>query len=658
MRVQMFFRGLNNFWLGLFSLLLLGTHSLAQDIPLPPIEIGPDTVIRLLDLDAKYWQILDDPDGKLAYEDVMDPLISIRFHKNEKGSSAFEDIFPAYWMRYNIKNSLDREVTIYYPITAAAFYSKLYVIRKGYKAEELENGFFTPRSRAGKLKFSGLLPLRISPGEVVTIYNRISNRSLARSFWAAPPVSPSFSLSTNLTPELNQSLESQYSLAVHDSILFGILLFASILNMIFFLIGRARIHLYFSIYMVLLGIGRMPDELYAVFLRETPAISVALVVTVWGLTSLFMTIFIRSLLLTKLHFPRWDKVLAVLSWATVFFYFAPNLIAFFLHSLEAGHPEFESRLFIIAQSALLIANLVAFFMAIAHMGKPKNVLILAVTVALLIWAAGWLMAMYPFFFQSLKYPGFVYRVGERWDFIETICLTWMALFFCGILFQQFRQMQKQVTNLETQVLRTQMNPHFIFNSLNSINLFILQNNRDEASSYLGKFAKLVRKILENSKETLIDLESELESVRLYLSLESARFGDRFEYDIIISDDIDMENVKVPPLIIQPFLENSIWHGLTLKEGRGRVELRVERQGAFLIFRIIDNGVGRRKDSAKNGKPGIKHEPMGLKITSQRILRMFRNKPEPEEVISILDLENDEGKPSGTEVSLKIPLVYD
>ena len=123
------------------------------------------------------------------------------------------------------------------------------------------------------------------------------------------------------------------------------------------------------------------------------------------------------------------------------------------------------------------------------------------------------------------------------------------------------EFKHRTTELEMQALRAQMNPHFIFNSLNSINMFILENNKLQASEYLSKFSRLIRLILQNSQEAFIPLESELEALQLYLELESLRFENKFEYKIAVDDDVDTTVLKVPPLIIQPYAENAIWHGL-------------------------------------------------------------------------------------------------
>ncbi|MDR6944247.1 sensor histidine kinase [Mucilaginibacter pocheonensis] len=154
--------------------------------------------------------------------------------------------------------------------------------------------------------------------------------------------------------------------------------------------------------------------------------------------------------------------------------------------------------------------------------------------------------------------------------------------------------KKQLTDLEMMVLRTQMNPHFIFNSLNSINRFILRNNKSQASGYLTKFSRLVRMILQNSQNKLITLEEELESLELYLSLEALRFDDHFSYRIVIQQELDVALLKVPPLIIQPYAENSVWHGLMHSEEKGRLDIGVFREANFLYISINDNGVGREK----------------------------------------------------------------
>lgn len=223
--------------------------------------------------------------------------------------------------------------------------------------------------------------------------------------------------------------------------------------------------------------------------------------------------------------------------------------------------------------------------------------------------------------------------------------------------KKLAELQQQKTELEMQALRAQMNPHFIFNSLNSINNFILENDRLMASEYLNKFSKLVRLILQNSQASLISLESELEALKLYLELEALRFNYHFAYRITVPKELDIEVLKVPPLIIQPYAENAIWHGLMQKENKGQLDIEISQENDHLFFKIADDGIGRKAATAAASKSATRHKSMGLKITADRItmLQSLNGKESP---VTIIDLENPDGSGAGTEVLIKIPVMYD
>jgi tetratricopeptide (TPR) repeat protein len=217
-------------------------------------------------------------------------------------------------------------------------------------------------------------------------------------------------------------------------------------------------------------------------------------------------------------------------------------------------------------------------------------------------------------------------------------------------------LQQKATELEMQALRAQMNPHFIFNSLNAINRFILQNNKAQASEYLTKFSRLIRLILQSSQAPLIPLDNELEALQLYLDLEAVRFDHHFEFNIRVAPDLDVEALQVPPLIIQPYAENAIWHGLMHKEDKGILEIDLFEQNDFLICKITDNGIGREKALELKGKSSTQNKSMGMKITAGRITLLHQGK-DIDEPIKIIDLVLPDGTSAGTEVILKIPVVY-
>ncbi|MEO8862379.1 MAG: histidine kinase [Ginsengibacter sp.] len=221
-------------------------------------------------------------------------------------------------------------------------------------------------------------------------------------------------------------------------------------------------------------------------------------------------------------------------------------------------------------------------------------------------------------------------------------------------------LKQNATELEMQALRAQMNPHFIFNALSAINLFILENNRLQASEYLAKFSRLVRLILQNSQEAFIPLDCELEALQLYLELEILRFENKFSYKIITDDLIDTTIIKVPPLIIQPYVENAIWHGLMhlpdLQPGKkesGHLEIELYADDGILFCKIKDNGVGRKKAAELKSKSALTYKSMGMTITADRIA-MLQQQNQSGTHIVINDLVLADGSIDGTEVIIKIP----
>jgi ligand-binding sensor domain-containing protein len=223
--------------------------------------------------------------------------------------------------------------------------------------------------------------------------------------------------------------------------------------------------------------------------------------------------------------------------------------------------------------------------------------------------------------------------------------------------KQLAEFKQKTTELEMQALRAQMNPHFIFNSLNSITVFIMENDKAKAAQYLTKFSRLVRLILQNSLSPLISLENELEALRLYLELEALRFNHHFEYTLDAAEDLNISILKVPPLIIQPYVENAIWHGLMQKEEKGKLQIKLFRHENVLCCRIIDDGIGRKRAAELKSKSAATHKSLGMRITADRIEMLQHNNP-VQAFINITDIILPDGTAAGTEVLLKIPLLYD
>ncbi len=239
-----------------------------------------------------------------------------------------------------------------------------------------------------------------------------------------------------------------------------------------------------------------------------------------------------------------------------------------------------------------------------------------------------------------------------------ICFFIGAHFFNVYLVRQEKEkgeLKKKIKDNENKMLRSQMNPHFLFNSLNSINSFIIQNKADEAEKYLTAFSKLMRNILDNSRKETISLKQELETVKLYLDLEAVRLENKFDYGISITNEVDVDYVQIPPLILQPFLENAIWHGINYKQGDGFINIDVEcdnENKSVLIIKIKDDGVGRKTASKRRSKE-YAHKSYGIDITKERLeIQGAYNS------LEITDLYNEFQEPSGTLVTLKIHIKND
>jgi sensor histidine kinase YesM len=214
------------------------------------------------------------------------------------------------------------------------------------------------------------------------------------------------------------------------------------------------------------------------------------------------------------------------------------------------------------------------------------------------------------------------------------------------------ELQLKASELEMQALRAQMNPHFIFNCLSSINRFILKSETEAASDYLTKFSRLIRMVLTNSNKPFISLEDELDMLRLYLDMERLRFKDSFDYSIRFTNSIEGSNVFVPPLLLQPFVENAIWHGLMHKEGQGHIEIELSADKRILTCIISDNGIGRSKASMFKSKSAEKQKSVGLRITTERLALLNKNTDE-KTFFNVEDVNDAEGNVAGTRVILKM-----
>lgn len=250
---------------------------------------------------------------------------------------------------------------------------------------------------------------------------------------------------------------------------------------------------------------------------------------------------------------------------------------------------------------------------------------------------------------------------QRWWFIATYAVLGLVISYLlwRLREKKMRERENQrnrikmlIAQSKLSAIQARMNPHFIFNAINSIQLYIMKNEAGAAQAYLTKFAKLVRLVLRQSGEKIISLAEEIETLRLYVELEKMRFKDAFEFFIAIDPEINPQLINVPTMFIQPYVENAIWHGLTNLSGerKGKLEITIYALGNELTITVTDNGIGRKKAAELRSEKS--YASAGMMLTEQRLATMKDIFPGSEFLVKITDLEQ------GTRVSLTISIDLD
>jgi sensor histidine kinase YesM len=645
--------------------LLLGVSfvkTTAQNKLPPAYEIKTDTTAAaIIKLDDAYWQMLEDKEGKLTIDQVSNSSLANKFHYNTTKTNEIDHSIRTYWFRYRFQNDRTHEVKIAIPTNAT--HADFYTPDSNGKWDHQLTGVGVPWSKLKGLKRITAVIYTIPAGSTLMVYERYHFRF---AYGEPRILEINFGFADRVIREYYDDSDSN----ILYSFLLGFLLLAALFNLYFFLIIRERVYLFFSLALFGKSLDIVIFQIGGVFLPEHPTLNRYLLQTVAIYLQFFFRIhFVRYFLETFKHEPRWDRFLVSLSiLAILYFSLLPmEIIPYGYIYLGIGVVNF----FI----------LITFILSLRSGNKSTRWTIAAILPAVLILTTPLIYYLFSALekYTGIPIPGFVVWSDNWINLLAEICLIWLLIFFSWSLFQRYHQLQKQIAEekfakerlakekdiersqlmaqrveLEMQALRSQMNPHFIFNSLNSIDLFILQNDKAKASKYLTKFSRLIRMILNSSASTTVSLAEDLEALQLYLELERLRCEQKFNFEIKYDPDIDADFIQVPPMLLQPFAENAIWHGLMNKKEEGHLCINIDQEDSTLICTITDDGIGRKKAAELEDKSG-KHRSMGMKITESRIAMMQKINGENKSV-EIRDLVDSEGNAAGTEVVLRIPVV--
>lgn len=405
----------------------------------------------------------------------------------------------------------------------------------------------------------------------------------------------------------------------------------------FYFIYNDRLFIYYSLYLLalILYIGARAEFIQETFRNAMPHAIHIYNDVMQVFVNIFYLKFAQSVLNAKTDFPKLNIAIryAIALLCTIVIL---QLFILITNPFSAAEPyiiDFQ-RYFMIAFS------LVSYVHILRHY---KRKVVLFLVGGSLFYLTGALLAL---FLWDIKYM----MLGTA---IEVFIFSLILGYRTKLIEQEKKSIETEMTQVKLTALKSQMNPHFIFNSLNSIRAYVISNETKKASDYLNKFARLIRLILHYSSKDTISLKEELETLKLYIELEQMRYRDDFGFDLKIAPGVETEKLLVPPLILQPYVENAIGHGLAPKTGVKKLLVEIAKSGNHISFTIRDNGVGRSFSKKISKLKDSKHKSVAMELTRKRINLAGEHKA-GDENIEIIDIV-ETGQPLGTEVRFKLPV---
>ena len=425
----------------------------------------------------------------------------------------------------------------------------------------------------------------------------------------------------------------------------GALLILALYHFVIYINNRQKQYLYYSIYLVCFFIYFLAD-IYSPRLK----IYLYLNFSIQFLGYAAYLGFVRSLTKSKKYVPEWDRFLVIernllLAAAIVFLG-----VQFF-----SGYAA-QEKLWAVVVSIISVFGLLTYIVLNTIPGRHVTYLIIG-SLAYLILANISFLGPYSlgneYFLERGVQPMFFTYVGA---IIETTMFAVIIGYESKVSIQKNKEAEallaiktKEMSDLKMTALQSQMDPHFLYNSLNSINNFVLQNDIEKASDYITKFSRLIREILTNSSNLTIPLSKELGVLGLYVKLEQMRMVGGFDYVVSVDDTLNLESINVPPLFMQPFIENAIWHGFANKKDYKRITINIFDEDDKVRCEIIDNGIGIKESKKEKGTFKRTRKSFGLKASENRIKLLHEN----ERVYVIIEDMTDDVT-TGTKVTLKFP----
>ncbi|HET7003177.1 MAG TPA: ATP-binding protein [Puia sp.] len=413
----------------------------------PAYDIINDTAIHT-EIPAGNWKMLKDKGGKLTLQQVIQSPVADEFRFNQSKDNQFDYRIHTYWFCYRLKNAMNHDVEIGFGVDNIEFNESdfaTYYLHQNGKWSRYENGIYAPRRKINGLTLNNYIRVVIKPEGELIVYKRVYN-SYVYPF-SASTYSIGFSKPKEVLEQNYVQDETLYIDAVHDSILFGILLFACVFNFFFYLIVKERVYVWFALYVFILGIGRMFGEIYFVFLRGFPFVLEWIYTIVYSSTLFPLVYFIRSLLNTPILVPRWDRFLNRFNYAALILAFLSSLAPVLFPFINGQ--DFYKTINSISHDlhiALMACILVTFGIILRRRDSSDKILMRLILPAFFIWCFGLSMEILHTWLGYVPFSAnFMTWMDTWWHYIESACLCWVVLSFSWILLQRFRKLQNRIS---------------------------------------------------------------------------------------------------------------------------------------------------------------------------------------------------------------------
>lgn len=572
------------------------------------------------------------------------PLEAFRFQP-----LAFDYFDYVFWLKLTVTNPTNATIPALF---TAGVHKRTEVFRKvngKYVLLESTQQDLLPHERPFRYD-EKYVPLKFSPHQTYELLIKVSEHP--QLFMKLQPKLVSYGWEYN---DKMRAFFDEYTYLIADGFFASILLFVAFYIFVLYFVEHKRYYAYYAGYLffillfALWGIEHSPYM--QVFFSFVPFLKFSANNNTYALVAnIFYYLFLSDFLELSKTAPQFEKNIRLYLKLLYALLITDTLLNFVFHFYQSGGYIWIITQLVIAcfgtYSTFAILSLKGSFIKYIKWGSVA--LLLGVIIGIL----EQILMMKPFenvlMRLALSTP---FNLGVL---VEILCFS-TALGYKTWLRQRNRNLlMKSVKESDLRTLRSQINPHFIFNSLNAIKSYILNHRSVEAAEYLTDFSTLMRSILQHSKEKLIPLVDELETTFLYVKLEKLRFDDSFEFIYHIDEKIDTEDTLIPPMLLQPYIENSIKHGLMNRPAERKLWLTIEAMPHQTLITIEDNGIGREQASLLR-KNIFKHQSMGMNINDERI-KLLAMTNDWHIDIKIIDKKTAEGEPDGTKVMIYLPII--